>query len=101
MGFFCLQKKKQVHETCRFSFLKEVTHTKRALPFGETFVPLLSPVLTVCVFILRPFTIPQVLRPKGQEDGQEDEEEDEEEEEEEEAEKERTKVTFSLWLGLH
>ncbi|KAL2298641.1 hypothetical protein Nmel_015646 [Mimus melanotis] len=41
----------------------------------------------------RPFTIPQVLRPKGQEEGQETEEEDEEEEEE--AEKERTKVTFS------
>ncbi|XP_067163057.1 activating signal cointegrator 1 complex subunit 2 isoform X1 [Apteryx mantelli] len=37
----------------------------------------------------RPFTTPQVLRPKGQEDGQEEEEEDEEEEEE--AEKERTK----------
>uniref|UniRef100_A0A8C3Y4T2 Activating signal cointegrator 1 complex subunit 2 n=1 Tax=Catharus ustulatus TaxID=91951 RepID=A0A8C3Y4T2_CATUS len=30
----------------------------------------------------RPFTIPQVLRPKGQEEGQETEEEDEEEEEE-------------------
>uniref|UniRef100_A0A8D2MRP7 Activating signal cointegrator 1 complex subunit 2 n=1 Tax=Zonotrichia albicollis TaxID=44394 RepID=A0A8D2MRP7_ZONAL len=41
----------------------------------------------------RPFTIPQVLRPKGHEEGQETEEEDEEEEEE--AEKERTKVTFS------
>nr|XP_025963903.1 activating signal cointegrator 1 complex subunit 2 isoform X1 [Dromaius novaehollandiae]XP_025963904.1 activating signal cointegrator 1 complex subunit 2 isoform X1 [Dromaius novaehollandiae]XP_025963905.1 activating signal cointegrator 1 complex subunit 2 isoform X1 [Dromaius novaehollandiae]XP_025963907.1 activating signal cointegrator 1 complex subunit 2 isoform X1 [Dromaius novaehollandiae]XP_025963908.1 activating signal cointegrator 1 complex subunit 2 isoform X1 [Dromaius novaeholland len=38
----------------------------------------------------RPFTTPQVLRPKGQEDGQEEEEE-EDEEEEEEAEKERTK----------
>ncbi|XP_009997781.1 PREDICTED: activating signal cointegrator 1 complex subunit 2 isoform X2 [Chaetura pelagica] len=38
----------------------------------------------------RPFTIPQVLRPKGQEE----EEEDEEEEEEEEAEKERTKDHF-------
>uniref|UniRef100_A0A663DSU9 Activating signal cointegrator 1 complex subunit 2 n=1 Tax=Aquila chrysaetos chrysaetos TaxID=223781 RepID=A0A663DSU9_AQUCH len=47
----------------------------------------------------RPFTIPQVLRPKGQEEGLEEEEEDEEEEEE--AEKERTKVTFSLWLQLH
>ncbi|XP_014797190.1 PREDICTED: activating signal cointegrator 1 complex subunit 2 [Calidris pugnax] len=41
----------------------------------------------------RPFTIPQVLRPKGQEDGQEEEEEDDEEEEEE-AEKERTKDQF-------
>ncbi|KAM9281527.1 activating signal cointegrator 1 complex subunit 2 isoform 3-T4 [Morus bassanus] len=41
----------------------------------------------------RPFTIPQVLRPKGQEEGQEEEEEDEEEEEEE-AEKERTKDHF-------
>ncbi|XP_008947880.1 PREDICTED: activating signal cointegrator 1 complex subunit 2 isoform X2 [Merops nubicus] len=41
----------------------------------------------------RPFTIPQVLRPKGQEEGQE-EEEDDEEEEEEEAEKERTKDHF-------
>lgn len=40
----------------------------------------------------RPFTIPQVLRPKGQEEGQETEEEDEEEEEE--AEKERTKDHF-------
>ncbi|XP_076208882.1 activating signal cointegrator 1 complex subunit 2 [Aptenodytes patagonicus] len=40
----------------------------------------------------RPFTIPQVLRPKGQEEGQEEEEEDEEEEEE--AEKERTKDHF-------
>ncbi|XP_054248950.1 activating signal cointegrator 1 complex subunit 2 isoform X6 [Indicator indicator] len=38
----------------------------------------------------RPFTIPQVLRRKGQEEGQEEEEEDDEEEEEE-AEKERTK----------
>ncbi|XP_054075387.1 activating signal cointegrator 1 complex subunit 2 isoform X2 [Rissa tridactyla] len=41
----------------------------------------------------RPFTIPQVLRPKGQEEGQEEEEEDDEEEEEE-AEKERTKDHF-------
>ncbi|XP_061321722.1 activating signal cointegrator 1 complex subunit 2 [Pezoporus flaviventris] len=41
----------------------------------------------------RPFTIPQVLRTKGQEEGQEEEEEDEEEEEEE-AEKERTKDHF-------
>ncbi|XP_074015420.1 activating signal cointegrator 1 complex subunit 2 isoform X8 [Numenius arquata] len=41
----------------------------------------------------RPFTIPQVLRPKGQEEGQEEEEEDDEEEEEE-AEKERTKDQF-------
>ncbi|KAM6112046.1 activating signal cointegrator 1 complex subunit 2 isoform 2-T3 [Pterocles gutturalis] len=41
----------------------------------------------------RPFTIPQVLRPKGQEEGQE-EEEDDEEEEEEEAEKERAKDHF-------
>ncbi|XP_075290863.1 activating signal cointegrator 1 complex subunit 2 isoform X2 [Opisthocomus hoazin] len=41
----------------------------------------------------RPFTIPQVLRPKGQEGAQEEEEEDEEEEEEE-AEKERTKDHF-------
>ncbi|XP_075625283.1 activating signal cointegrator 1 complex subunit 2 [Balearica regulorum gibbericeps] len=41
----------------------------------------------------RPFTIPQVLRPKGQEEGQEEEEEDEEEEEEE-AEKERAKDHF-------
>ncbi|XP_071618849.1 activating signal cointegrator 1 complex subunit 2 isoform X4 [Heliangelus exortis] len=41
----------------------------------------------------RPFTVPQVLRPKGQEEGQEEEEEDEEEEEEE-AEKERTKDHF-------
>ncbi|XP_063029544.1 activating signal cointegrator 1 complex subunit 2 [Melospiza melodia melodia] len=40
----------------------------------------------------RPFTIPQVLRPKGHEEGQETEEEDEEEEEE--AEKERTKDHF-------
>uniref|UniRef100_U3JWZ9 Activating signal cointegrator 1 complex subunit 2 n=2 Tax=Ficedula albicollis TaxID=59894 RepID=U3JWZ9_FICAL len=40
----------------------------------------------------RPFTIPQVLRPKGQDEGQETEEEDEEEEEE--AEKERTKDHF-------
>ncbi|KAM9624673.1 activating signal cointegrator 1 complex subunit 2 isoform 3-T11 [Morphnus guianensis] len=40
----------------------------------------------------RPFTIPQVLRPKGQEEGLEEEEEDEEEEEE--AEKERTKDHF-------
>ncbi|XP_068509655.1 activating signal cointegrator 1 complex subunit 2 isoform X1 [Anas acuta] len=40
----------------------------------------------------RPFTTPQVLRPKGQEEGQEDEEEDEEEEEE--AEKERPKDHF-------
>ncbi|XP_028940278.1 activating signal cointegrator 1 complex subunit 2 isoform X2 [Antrostomus carolinensis] len=40
----------------------------------------------------RPFTIPQVLRPKGQEEAQEEEEEDEEEEEE--AEKERTKDHF-------
>uniref|UniRef100_A0A8C6NBC3 Uncharacterized protein n=1 Tax=Melopsittacus undulatus TaxID=13146 RepID=A0A8C6NBC3_MELUD len=40
----------------------------------------------------RPFTIPQVLRTKGQEEGQEEEEEDEEEEEE--AEKERTKDHF-------
>ncbi|KAM6193496.1 activating signal cointegrator 1 complex subunit 2 isoform 1-T2 [Sarcoramphus papa] len=40
----------------------------------------------------RPFTIPRVLRPKGQEEGQEEEEEDEEEEEE--AEKERTKDHF-------
>ncbi|XP_062446210.1 activating signal cointegrator 1 complex subunit 2 isoform X1 [Rhea pennata] len=38
----------------------------------------------------RPFTTPQVLRPKGQEDGQEEEEE-REDEEEEEAEKERAK----------
>ncbi|KGL86832.1 Activating signal cointegrator 1 complex subunit 2 [Charadrius vociferus] len=45
----------------------------------------------------RPFTIPQVLRPKGQDDGQEEEEEDDEDEEEE-AEKERTKVTFSLCI---
>lgn len=42
----------------------------------------------------RPFTIPQVLRSKGQEEGQEEEEEDDEEEEEEEAEKERTKDHF-------
>ncbi|XP_071672145.1 activating signal cointegrator 1 complex subunit 2 isoform X3 [Patagioenas fasciata] len=41
----------------------------------------------------RPFTIPQVLRPKGQEEGQEEEEGDEEEEEEE-AEKERAKDHF-------
>uniref|UniRef100_A0A8B9NHV9 Activating signal cointegrator 1 complex subunit 2 n=1 Tax=Accipiter nisus TaxID=211598 RepID=A0A8B9NHV9_9AVES len=41
----------------------------------------------------RPFTIPQVLRPKGHEEGLEEEEEDEEEEEEE-AEKERTKDHF-------
>ncbi|XP_074897986.1 activating signal cointegrator 1 complex subunit 2 isoform X3 [Buteo buteo] len=41
----------------------------------------------------RPFTIPQVLRPKGQEEGLEEEEEDEEEEEEE-ADKERTKDHF-------
>ncbi|XP_072736265.1 activating signal cointegrator 1 complex subunit 2 isoform X1 [Ciconia boyciana] len=41
----------------------------------------------------RPFTIPRVLRPKGQEEGQEEEEEDEQEEEEE-AEKERTKDHF-------
>ncbi|XP_042661698.1 activating signal cointegrator 1 complex subunit 2 isoform X2 [Tyto alba] len=40
----------------------------------------------------RPFTVPQVLRPKGQEEGQGEEEEDEEEEEE--AEKERTKDHF-------
>ncbi|XP_049660076.1 activating signal cointegrator 1 complex subunit 2 isoform X4 [Accipiter gentilis] len=40
----------------------------------------------------RPFTIPQVLRPKGHEEGLEEEEEDEEEEEE--AEKERTKDHF-------
>ncbi|XP_075574693.1 activating signal cointegrator 1 complex subunit 2 isoform X3 [Pelecanus crispus] len=40
----------------------------------------------------RPFTIPQVLRPKGQEEGPE--EEDDDEEEEEEAEKERTKDHF-------
>ncbi|XP_030316472.1 activating signal cointegrator 1 complex subunit 2 isoform X2 [Calypte anna] len=40
----------------------------------------------------RPFTVPQVLRPKGQEEGQE--EEDEEEEDEEEVEKERTKDHF-------
>ncbi|XP_010561637.1 PREDICTED: activating signal cointegrator 1 complex subunit 2 isoform X3 [Haliaeetus leucocephalus] len=39
----------------------------------------------------RPFTIPQVLRPKGQEEGLEEEEEDEEEEE---ADKERTKDHF-------
>jgi len=62
-------------------------------------VAVLSSLLTLCVLILRPFTIPQVLRPKGQEGAQEEEEEDEEEEEEE-AEKERTKVTFSLWLEL-
>ncbi|XP_064321908.1 activating signal cointegrator 1 complex subunit 2 [Phalacrocorax carbo] len=42
----------------------------------------------------RPFTIPQVLRPKGQEEGEEEEEEDGEEEEEEAAEKERTKDHF-------
>ncbi|XP_062446213.1 activating signal cointegrator 1 complex subunit 2 isoform X2 [Rhea pennata] len=41
----------------------------------------------------RPFTTPQVLRPKGQEDGQEEEEE-REDEEEEEAEKERAKDHF-------
>ncbi|XP_064024419.1 activating signal cointegrator 1 complex subunit 2 isoform X2 [Pogoniulus pusillus] len=41
----------------------------------------------------RPFTIPQVLRSKGQEEGQEEEEEDDEEEEEE-AEKERSKDHF-------
>lgn len=61
-------------------------------------VAALSPLLTVCVLILRPFTVPQVLRTKGQEEGQEEEEEDEEEEEE--AEKERTKVILSLWLEL-
>ncbi|XP_010216368.1 PREDICTED: activating signal cointegrator 1 complex subunit 2 [Tinamus guttatus] len=40
----------------------------------------------------RPFTTPQVLRPKGQEDGQDEEEE--EDEEEDEAEKERAKDHF-------
>lgn len=74
--------------------------TKKDVLFSEMFVAVLSSLLTVCVLILRPFTIPQVLRPKGHEEGLE-EEEDDEEEEEEEAEKERTKVTFSLWLQLH
>ena len=73
--------------------------TKKDKLFTETFVAVLSSLLTVCVLILRPFTIPRVLRPKGQEEGQEEEEEDEEEEEE--AEKERTKVTFILWLEWH
>lgn len=70
-----------------------------AVLFSETLVAVLSSLFAVCVLILRPFTTPQVLRPKGQEEGQEDEEEDDEEEEE--AEKERPKVTFSLLLELH
>lgn len=66
--------------------------TKKDVLFRETFEAVLLSFLTFFVLIPRPFTIPQVLRPKGQEEGQETEEEDEEEEE---AEKERTKVTFS------
>lgn len=73
---------------------KDIMQTKKDVLFREVFVAVLFSFLTICVLIPRPFTIPQVLRPKGQEEGQETEEEDEEEEEE--AEKERAKVTFSL-----
>lgn len=68
---------------------KDIMQTKKDVLFREMFVAVLFSFLTICVSIPRPFTIPQVLRPEGQETEEEDEED------EEEAEKERTKVTFS------
>lgn len=95
LGFllFCKMKSMKSVDSHLFKDIMQTKKDSEKYCLEKCFVAMLFSFLTICVLIPRPFTIPQVLRPKGQEEGQETEEEDEEEEEE--VEKERTKVTFS------